>query len=65
MASVPIQKDGMYHIASIEQGEAVRMSEDYFIEAQKDAAADGKDQAARPRRQGESDRGSDGGGGGH
>src|SRR5437764_13086405 len=36
MASVPIKKDGMYHIASMEQGEAVRMSEDYFIEAQKD-----------------------------
>src|SRR5581483_6495247 len=36
IASVPIQKDGMYHIASVEQGEAVRMSEDYFIEAQKD-----------------------------
>ena len=36
MASVPIQKDGMYHIAAVEQGEDVRLSEDYFIEAQKD-----------------------------
>jgi hypothetical protein len=35
-ASVPIRKDGMYHIASVEQGEDVRLSEDYFIEAQKD-----------------------------
>jgi hypothetical protein len=36
IASVPIQKDGMYHIAVIESGEDVRLSEDYFIEAQKD-----------------------------
>jgi hypothetical protein len=36
IASVPIQKDGMYHIAAIESGEDVRLSEDYFIEAQKD-----------------------------
>jgi hypothetical protein len=36
IAGVPIQKDGMYHIAAIESGEDVRLSEDYFIEAQKD-----------------------------
>jgi hypothetical protein len=36
VASVPIQKDGMYHIAAVEGGEDVRLSEDYFIEAQKD-----------------------------
>jgi hypothetical protein len=36
IARVPIQKDGMYHVAAIEQGENVRMSEDYFIEARKD-----------------------------
>ena len=36
-ARVPIQKDGLYHVAAKEQGEAVRLSEDYFIEAQKDA----------------------------
>ena len=35
IASVPIQKDGMYHIAAIQNGEDVRLSEDYFIEAQK------------------------------
>ncbi|HMC61777.1 MAG TPA: hypothetical protein VKJ01_21470, partial [Candidatus Solibacter sp.] len=35
-ASVPIQKDGLYHIAAIENGEDVRLSEDYFIEAMKD-----------------------------
>jgi hypothetical protein len=32
-ATVPILKDGMYHVASIEGGEDVRLSEDYFIEA--------------------------------
>ena len=36
VASVPIQKDGMYHVAAVESGEDVRLSEDYFIEAQKD-----------------------------
>src|SRR5713226_6826513 len=45
VARVPIQKDGMYHIASVEKGvehgigqdEDVRLSNDYFIEARKDA----------------------------
>jgi hypothetical protein len=36
IASVPIQRDGLYHVAAIESGEDVRLSEDYFIEAQKD-----------------------------
>ena len=36
VARVPIQKDGMYHVAAVESGEDVRLSEDYFIEAQKD-----------------------------
>jgi hypothetical protein len=36
IASVPIRKDGMYHIAAIDQGEDVRLSPDYFIEAEKD-----------------------------
>jgi len=35
-AEVAIHKDGMYHIAAIEQGEDVRLSPDYFIEAQRD-----------------------------
>ena len=35
-AKVPIDKDGMYHIAAIEAGDDVRLSEDYFIEAMKD-----------------------------
>ena len=35
-ASVPVEKDGLYHVAALEQGENVRLSEDYFIEAQKD-----------------------------
>ena len=34
-ARVPINKDGMYHVAAIEQGENVRMTEDFFIEARK------------------------------
>ncbi len=36
MATVPIRKDGMYHIAAVDEGEDVRLSPDYFIEAQKD-----------------------------
>src|SRR3954451_6517604 len=36
MASVPIQKDGLYHFAAVEGGEDVRLTNDYFIEAQKD-----------------------------
>ncbi|HLG96085.1 MAG TPA: hypothetical protein VKX49_07215 [Bryobacteraceae bacterium] len=34
-ARVPINKDGMYHVAALEQGENVRMTEDFFIEARK------------------------------
>jgi hypothetical protein len=33
---VKIQKDGMYHVAAIEKSEDVRLSEDFFIEAQKE-----------------------------
>src|SRR5215469_3356550 len=35
-AKVPIQKDGQYHVAAVENGEDVRLTEEYFIEAQKD-----------------------------
>jgi hypothetical protein len=35
VARVPIQKDGVYHIASAEHGDMVRLSNDYFIEVQK------------------------------
>src|SRR6185295_17674749 len=35
---IPIEKDGMYHFAAIEQGQSVRLSEDYFIEARLDNA---------------------------
>jgi len=34
--TVAIKKDGLYHIAAVEGGEDVRLTEDYFIEAQKD-----------------------------
>jgi hypothetical protein len=45
VARVPIQKDGLYHIASVERGaehgigqnEDVRLTDDYFIEARKDS----------------------------
>ena len=38
IAKVPINKDGMYHFAANEQGQSVRLSEDYFIEAREDQA---------------------------
>jgi hypothetical protein len=39
-AKVPINKDGMYHVAALENGEDVRLTEDYFIEAMKDNPPD-------------------------
>jgi hypothetical protein len=33
--AVTIEKDGMYHVAALDQGQAVRLSEDFFIEARK------------------------------
>lgn len=33
--AVKIDKDGLYHIAALDQGERVRLSDDYFIEANK------------------------------
>ena len=35
-ASVPITADGMYHIVTVEKAENIRLSDDYFIEAQKE-----------------------------
>ena len=37
-ASLKITKDGSYHVAAIDGGETIRISEDYFIEAKKDEA---------------------------
>ena len=37
-AKLPISKDGSYHIAALDGGEAIRISDDYFIEARKDEA---------------------------
>src|SRR6202000_755000 len=37
-AKIPINKDGMYHFAGTDQGQSVRLSEDYFIEAREDNA---------------------------
>ena len=36
VASVPIHADGMCHVAAIENGEDVRLTNDYFIESMKD-----------------------------
>jgi hypothetical protein len=33
--AVTIEKDGMYHVAALDQGQTVRLSEDFFIEARK------------------------------
>jgi len=35
-ARLPIAKDGSYHVAALDGGETVRLSDDYFIEAKKD-----------------------------
>jgi hypothetical protein len=37
-ARLAVQKDGSYHIAAVDSNEAVRISDDYFIEAKKDEA---------------------------
>jgi len=36
-AHLKIQKDGSYHVAALDNGETIRLSDDYFIEAKKDA----------------------------
>jgi len=33
--AVKMEKDGVYHVAGIEKGQPVRVSEDFFIEARK------------------------------
>ena len=33
--TIPIEKDGVYHVAALDQGQPVRLSNDYFIEARK------------------------------
>ncbi len=38
-AELPVEKDGNYHVAAIDDSEAIRISEDYFIEAKKDEPA--------------------------
>lgn len=47
-ARVPMQKDGVYHIATAEHGDMVRLSNDYFIEVQK--AVPPKVRISRPGR---------------
>ncbi len=48
VARVPMQKDGVYHIATAEHGDMVRLSNDYFIEVQK--AMPPKVRVSRPGR---------------
>ena len=37
VAKIPVpEEDGSYHVAAIDSGETIRISEDYYIEAQKD-----------------------------
>jgi hypothetical protein len=35
-ASLPVRKDGSYHVAALDSRELVRISDDYFVEAKKD-----------------------------
>ncbi len=35
-AELPITRDGSYHVAALDGGETIRISDDYFIEAKKD-----------------------------
>jgi hypothetical protein len=35
-ARLPVAKDGSYHVAAIDDGDTVRISDDYFIEAKQD-----------------------------
>ncbi len=35
-AEIPINQDGSYYVAAVDDGETIRISEDYFIEAKKD-----------------------------
>ncbi len=35
-AVLPVKKDGSYHVAAIDSGDNIRISDDYFIEAKKD-----------------------------
>ena len=55
-AHVTLDKDGLYHIAAIDRGENVRLSEDFFIEARKDSPPTVKIDRPGPRREGQSRR---------
>ena len=37
-ARLPVSKDGSYHVAALDSGETIRISDDYFIESKKDEA---------------------------
>ena len=54
--NIPIEKDGTYHIAVMDHGELVRLTDDYFIEARKRGDAHGAHHEAGERREGQPDR---------
>lgn len=35
-AKIPVMKDGSYHVAALDEGQAIRLSDDYFVEAKQD-----------------------------
>ena len=37
--TVHMEKDGLYHVAALDQGQPVRLSNDFFIEAQQGQSA--------------------------
>ena len=39
--AIEVDHDGAYHVAGLDQGQAVRLSEDFFIEARKAWRANG------------------------
>ena len=47
--TIPMEKDGVYHVAALDQGQPVRLSNDFFIEARKAEAAERDHRASRPR----------------
>jgi hypothetical protein len=37
-AKLPVAKDGSYHVAALDEGQAIRLTDDYFVEAKEDTA---------------------------
>ena len=58
--TIQMEKDGAYHVAAMDQGQQVRLSEDYFIATNKADAAGDCDREAGGGLSGEPDRRGDG-----